>query len=68
MGDFNYPRIQWNSDPILVFNSHKQLFCGYYSLSEALSQLVSQPTQFRIGSELGLLLTNEVNMVENIEV
>jgi len=69
MGDFNYPGIQWSSHPILVSNSHEQLFVDTIHY-EALSQLVSQPTQFCIGSEphlLDLLLTNEVNMVENIE-
>ena len=69
MGDFNYPGIQWNSDPILVSNSYEQSFVDTIH-HEALSQLVSQPTRFRIGSEphlLDLLLTNEVNMVENIE-
>jgi len=69
IGDFNYPRIQWFSNPILVSNCHEQLFVDTIH-QLALNQLVSQPTRFRPGTEphlLDLLLTNEASMVESIE-
>ncbi len=63
-GDFNYPGIEWcNNTP--SHQNGQNVFLNYMN-DAGFTQLVTFPT--RNNNTLDLLLTNEVNLVQNVEL
>ena len=65
--DFNYTTIDWDNDYIIRSDLSEQLFLDTIQ-DCVLSQLVTQPTGFRVDHEphmLDLILTNEEDMVHH---
>ena len=64
VGDFNFPRIDWNG--LSAPTGLSELFLNF-CVRNGLSQLVKKPTH-RSGNILDLLLVNEPNLVCDVEV
>lgn len=70
MGDFNLPSINWSALEPSNTNDSASAF-GNMILNSNLTQLISEPTRYRLNqtpSLLDLVLTNDTNLISNIEM
>lgn len=70
MGDFNFREINWETTETTVGENHLVTVFLEGVKDTFFFQHVSHPTRFREGNEpsiVDLVLTNEENMIENID-